>query len=82
MPMFSEAGRISAKPSAAGIGTIQKRLTSWPCSLVFLKASSSSKKTPMKTAMTETRKAADALETVVSSNLWPLPTYAEMLFLY
>jgi len=36
----------------------------------------------MKEAMVETRKAADALEGLVPANLWPLPTYAQMLFLY
>jgi glutamine synthetase len=36
----------------------------------------------MKNAMVDARKAADALERVVPANLWPLPTYAEMLFLY
>ncbi len=36
----------------------------------------------MKEAMLETRKAADALEGLVPADLWPLPTYAEMLFLY
>jgi glutamine synthetase len=32
-------------------------------------------------AMLETRKAADKLETVVADDLWPLPTYREMLFI-
>ncbi|HUB25930.1 MAG TPA: glutamine synthetase III [Tepidisphaeraceae bacterium] len=32
-------------------------------------------------AMAETRKAADKLETVVADDLWPLPTYREMLFI-
>ncbi|MBN1804162.1 MAG: glutamine synthetase III [Sedimentisphaerales bacterium] len=32
-------------------------------------------------AMSEVRRAADALEAVVDAELWPLPTYAEMLFL-
>ena len=32
-------------------------------------------------AMASLRKAADELETIVDANLWPLPTYAEMLFL-
>jgi glutamine synthetase len=36
----------------------------------------------MKTSMLETRKAADALEALVPAGLWPLPTYAQMLFLY
>ena len=32
-------------------------------------------------AMSKVRVAADALETVVSDELWPLPTYQEMLFI-
>ena len=32
-------------------------------------------------AMLEVRQAADKLETIVSDELWPLPTYREMLFL-
>jgi glutamine synthetase len=36
----------------------------------------------MKTAMAKTRQAADELEGLVPADLWPLPTYAEMLFLY
>ena len=32
-------------------------------------------------AMGEVRKAADLLETMVSDELWPLPTYREMLFI-
>ena len=32
-------------------------------------------------AMAETRKAADKLETIVADDLWPLPTYREMLFI-
>ncbi|MBF0122717.1 MAG: glutamine synthetase III [Candidatus Omnitrophica bacterium] len=36
----------------------------------------------MKKAMLDARAAADALEGIVPADLWPLPTYAEMLFLY
>jgi len=32
-------------------------------------------------AMAEVRKAADTLETIVDAELWPLPSYAQMLFL-
>ncbi len=32
-------------------------------------------------AMLEVRKSADALEGVVADDLWPLPTYQEMLFM-
>jgi glutamine synthetase len=32
-------------------------------------------------AMLDVRKAADKLETVVADDLWPLPTYREMLFI-
>ena len=32
-------------------------------------------------AMADTRKAADKLETIVADDLWPLPTYREMLFI-
>ena len=32
-------------------------------------------------AMSEVRKAADELENIVAADLWPLPSYAEMLFL-
>jgi glutamine synthetase len=32
-------------------------------------------------AMLEVRKAADSLETMLSDDLWPLPTYREMLFI-
>ncbi len=32
-------------------------------------------------AMLETRKAADKLETLVADDLWPMPTYREMLFI-
>jgi len=32
-------------------------------------------------AMVSVRKAADALEMLVDAEVWPLPTYAEMLFL-
>ncbi|HXE57945.1 MAG TPA: glutamine synthetase III [Gemmatimonadales bacterium] len=35
----------------------------------------------VKPAMDRLRKIVDALETVVSADLWPLPTYREMLFL-
>jgi glutamine synthetase len=31
--------------------------------------------------MLEVREAADALEGVVADDLWPLPTYQEMLFM-
>lgn len=36
----------------------------------------------MHECMNQTRKASDALEGLIPSHLWPLPTYAEMLFLY
>ncbi|MBF0485798.1 MAG: glutamine synthetase III [Candidatus Omnitrophica bacterium] len=36
----------------------------------------------MKAAMLEVRKPADELEGLIPADLWPLPTYAEMLFLY
>ncbi len=36
----------------------------------------------MKQAMLQTRVAADILEGIVPADSWPLPTYAEMLFLY
>lgn len=36
----------------------------------------------MKEAMIKTRKAVDALEGIIPADAWPLPTYAEMLFLY
>lgn len=36
----------------------------------------------MKAAMAETRTAADELEALVPAAMWPLPTYAQMLFLY
>ncbi|MBF0386969.1 MAG: glutamine synthetase III [Candidatus Omnitrophica bacterium] len=36
----------------------------------------------MKAAMLQARAAADELEGLVPADLWPLPTYAEMLFLY
>jgi glutamine synthetase len=32
-------------------------------------------------SMSEVRKTADKLETVVADDLWPLPTYREMLFI-
>jgi glutamine synthetase len=32
-------------------------------------------------AMTSVRAAADTLETLVADDLWPLPTYQEMLFI-
>jgi glutamine synthetase len=32
-------------------------------------------------AMAEVRAAADALECIVDADIWPLPTYAKMLFL-
>jgi glutamine synthetase len=31
--------------------------------------------------VTELRKHGDALETMVADDLWPLPTYREMLFI-
>ena len=31
--------------------------------------------------MDDVRSAADALETLVADDLWPLPTYQEMLFI-
>ncbi len=36
----------------------------------------------IKSALVETRVAVDALEALVPADAWPLPTYAEMLFLY
>ena len=33
------------------------------------------------TAMADLRKAGDKLETIVADDLWPLPTYREMLFI-
>ncbi|MBF0595710.1 MAG: glutamine synthetase III [Candidatus Omnitrophica bacterium] len=36
----------------------------------------------MKASMLQTRAAADELEALLPADLWPLPTYAEMLFLY
>ncbi len=35
----------------------------------------------IRSAMAQARVAADALETIVDAELWPLPTYAEMLFM-
>ena len=32
-------------------------------------------------AMLETRKVADKLETIIPDDIWPLPTYREMLFI-
>jgi len=32
--------------------------------------------------MAETRKIVDALEKVVSDEMWPLPKYREMMFIY
>ena len=32
-------------------------------------------------AMTELRSAADKLEVIIPDDLWPLPTYREMLFI-
>jgi glutamine synthetase len=32
-------------------------------------------------AMADLRKTADKLETVVADDIWPLPTYREMLFI-
>ena len=32
-------------------------------------------------AMLETRKVADKLETMIPDDIWPLPTYREMLFI-
>jgi glutamine synthetase len=32
-------------------------------------------------AMNKVRQAADSLEMIVDAKLWPLPTYAEMLFI-
>ena len=32
-------------------------------------------------ALNATREAADKLETLVADDLWPLPTYREMLFI-
>ena len=31
--------------------------------------------------MKKVREAADGIETIVDASFWPLPTYAEMLFL-
>ena len=33
------------------------------------------------TGMAELRKAGDKLETMIADDLWPLPTYREMLFI-
>jgi len=38
-------------------------------------------KTKVRPAMAEVRRLADALEQVIASELWPLPTYRELLFL-
>ena len=38
-------------------------------------------KREVKPAMEQVRAAADALESHVSADLWPLPTYRELLFL-
>jgi glutamine synthetase len=35
----------------------------------------------LRPAMAELRKVADELETIVPANLWPLPTYRELLFI-
>jgi glutamine synthetase len=35
----------------------------------------------LKPAMAELRTVVDALETVVAADLWPLPTYRDLLFL-
>ena len=37
--------------------------------------------TELRDAMGEVRDSADALETIVDAEMWPLPTYAEMLFM-
>lgn len=50
-PILSEAGRMRANPTAAGIGIHQKRLTSLPCASRFRTASSCSEIMPINKAM-------------------------------
>jgi glutamine synthetase len=46
-----------------------------------LKDQASSYRDDVIPAMAAARKAADALEMIVDAKVWPLPTYAEMLFI-
>jgi glutamine synthetase len=70
----------TAKDSLAAVSSLVDALAAGIKSLDAAVEAHNTEK--MKAAMVETRKAADELEALVPADLWPLPTYAEMLFLY
>jgi len=62
-----------------GIAKLEKALHHHPEGDAYAHAKSA--RDTILPAMLEARKAADKLETVVADDLWPLPTYREMLFI-
>jgi glutamine synthetase len=77
-----EAGG-EAKTAQAGLAEVSVLIDSLAAAIKAIDASlegHSAEK--MKASMVEARTAADALEGIVPAELWPLPTYAQMLFLY
>jgi glutamine synthetase len=68
------------KPMAAKIEKLIAKLM--VAAEMLEKAISAKNSTKIITAMNEMREAADGLEKEVDDKLWPLPKYAEMLFIY
>ena len=62
-----------------GIGALEKAVHSHPEGDAYAHAKNA--RDALLPAMNETRKAADKLETMIADDLWPLPTYREMLFI-
>ena len=65
------------------IDNIGKNISSlWKAAELLKKAVNSDNSAKIITEMKKLRKAVDALEMQVDDNLWPLPKYSEMLFIY
>jgi glutamine synthetase len=78
-----EAGCGEAKTAKEGLADVSVLIDELSSAIKAIDAALDNESADkMKTAMLDARKAADALEGIVPAELWPLPTYAQMLFLY
>ena len=72
-----------AKTAKEALGEVSSLVDSLSAGIKAIDAALDAENTDkMKVAMLDARQAADALEGIVPADLWPLPTYAQMLFLY
>ncbi|MBF0618800.1 MAG: glutamine synthetase III [Candidatus Omnitrophica bacterium] len=82
MNAVAQAGG-KANTAKEALGTVSELIDALAAGIKALEASIEGHDAlKQKAAMVSTREAADALEAIVPADLWPLPTYAEMLFLY